>query len=121
MIVMTYSRKLEEKIPGADYFNNNAMLYQVQLRGEGMESSINIQMNRCQMDNRREIPLIKGIMLLVRMVIPAVVLLCIRDICDQLEEIQSELETIRIQSDGMIQTSTGAPPPKEADDKLHYR
>lgn len=76
----------------------------------------NTRMNRCQMDNRREKPLIKGIMLLAGVVILAVVLLCIRDLYGRLEEIHAQLETLRIQSDGMIQTSTGTLPPKEAEE-----
>ena len=75
----------------------------------------NVLMNRRQMDNWRRKPLIKGIMLLARVVILVMILLCIMNLYTQLEEMQSELETFRIQSDGMLQTSTGAQPPEKAE------
>lgn len=65
----------------------------------------NVRINRRQMEIRRKKQMIRWIALLVRALLLAVIVFCIRNIYARLEEMQMELERLEIEQYGMIQTS----------------
>lgn len=78
-------------------------------------NSRNVLMNRRQVESRRK-QLINLILLFVRVIILVVIALCIRHLYSRLEEIQEELETLRIQNNDTIQTSGEAQVPQKAEE-----
>ena len=76
----------------------------------------NVRMNRRQIESRRRKQQSKRIIHFARLVILAVIALCIRNLYAHMEEIQVKLETLQIQDSGTIQTSGGGITPENAEE-----